>query len=61
MPGETACVFSEEEPMQPQLINNFAIAAFCAFRNFGTRSEDICNTELIRAEQVSNVANWEGF
>ena len=50
MPGETACVFSEEEPMQLQLINNFATAAFCAFKNFGTRSEDICNTELIRAE-----------
>ena len=35
--------------MEPQLINKFAIAAFCAFKDFGTDSEGDCNLELIRA------------
>jgi len=47
--------------MEPKLINNFAAAAFCAFKDFGTSSEGDCNTELIRAEQVSNTGNWERF
>jgi len=47
--------------MEPQLINNFATAAFCAFKDFGTSSEGNCNTELIRTEQVSNTDNWERF
>jgi len=34
--------------MEPQLINKFAIAAFCAFKDFGTDSEGDCNLELIR-------------
>jgi len=34
--------------MEPQLINNFAAAEFCAFKDFGTSSEGDCNTELIR-------------
>ena len=29
--------------------------------SFGTSLEDDCNTELIRAEQVSNTGNWERF
>jgi len=43
--------------MKPRLTNNFAAAAFCAFKDFGTSSEGDCNTELIRAEQVSNDGN----
>jgi len=56
---EAACIFSTVEAMEPQLINNFAAAAFCAFKDFGTSSEGDCNTELIRTEQVSNTGNWE--
>jgi len=47
--------------MEPQLINNFATAAFCAFKDFGTGLEGSCNTELIRPEQVSNISNLEHF
>ena len=47
--------------MEPQLINNFAAAAFHAFKDFGTSLEGDCNTELIRTEQVSNADNWERF
>jgi len=47
--------------MESQLINNFAAAAFCAFKDFGTSSEGDCNTELIGTEQVSNAGNWERF
>ena len=39
MPWEVACIFSTEETMEPQLINNFAAAAFRAFKDFGTSSE----------------------
>ena len=53
--------FSTGEAMVTQLINNFVAAAFCAFKDFDTSSEGDCNTELIRAEQVSNVGNWERF
>jgi len=44
--------------MEPQLINNFAAAAFCAFKDFGTSLEGNCNMELIRTEQVSNT-HWQ--
>jgi len=47
--------------METQFINNFAAAEFCAFKDFGTSSEGECSTELIRAQQVSNVGNWERF
>ena len=40
--------------MEPQLINNFAAAAFCAFKDFGISSEGDCDMEVIRTEQVSN-------
>jgi len=61
MPWEAACIFRNGEAMDSQLINNFAAAEFCAFKDFGTSSEANCNTELIRAEQVSNTGNWERF
>jgi len=47
--------------MEPQLINNFAATAFCAFKDVGTSSEGDCNTELIRTEQVSDIGNWKRF
>jgi len=62
MPWEAAWIFNTGEAMmEPQLINNFAAAAFRAFKDFGTSSEGNCNTELIRTEQVSNTGNWERF
>jgi len=47
--------------MEPQLINNFVAAAFCAFKDFGISLEGNCNAELIRMEQVSNTGSWECF
>ena len=47
--------------MEPQLINNFAIAAFCDFKDFGTGLEGNCNTELIRPKQISNIGSLEHF
>jgi len=43
--------------MEFQLINNFAAAAKCAFKDFGTVLEGYCNAELIGAEQVSNIGD----
>jgi len=37
----------------PQLIENFAAVAFCAFIDFGTGFKGYCNMERIRIEQVS--------
>jgi len=61
MSREAARIFSAGEAMEPQLINKFAAAAFCTFKDFGTGSEGDCKTELIRAEQVSNVGKWKCF
>jgi len=47
--------------MEPQLIDNLAAAAFCAFKDFCTGTEGDCNMELIGAEQVFNVGNLERF
>ena len=50
--------------MEPQLIKNFAAAAFCAFKDFGTSSEGECNTSY-RAHQdwanFQHTGNWERF
>jgi len=61
MSWEVAYICNTGEAMEPQLINNFAAAAFCAFKDFGTGSEGDYNTELIRAKKVSNVSIWERF
>jgi len=61
MPWEATCIFSTGKAVEPQLINNFAAAAFSAFKDFGTSSEDDCNTELIKTEKVSDTGNWECF
>jgi len=44
MSWEAVCIFTTGEVMEPQLINNFAAAAFCAFKDLGTSSEGNCNT-----------------
>jgi len=61
MSGETACVFDTGVAIESQLTTIFAVAAFCAFEDFGTGLEGDCNTEFIRAEQISNIGNWESF
>ena len=61
MSREVACIFRAEDCMEPWLIKSFTAVAFCALKKFGTSSEGNCNTELIRAEQVSNSGSWEGF
>ena len=48
MSWEVTCIFSTGEAIEPKLINNFAAAAVCAFKDFGTSSEGDCNTELSR-------------
>jgi len=47
--------------MEPQLFNKLTTTAFRAFKFFGTSSEGDCNSEHIRAQQVSDTSNWEGF
>ena len=61
MPWEAACILNTGEAMEPQLINIFAAAAICAFKDFDTSSEGDCNAELIRTEQVSDTGNWESI
>jgi len=56
MPWEVACIFSTGEAMEPQLINNFAAAAVCAFKDFGTSSEGDCNTELTGLSKFPTLA-----
>jgi len=57
MSRETPCIFRTAEAMEPQLIDNFAASAFCAFEDFGTSSVGDCNMEPIRAELVSNLGD----
>ena len=46
--------------MKTQPVNKLATAAFRAFENTGTSSQGNCDSELIRAQQVSDISNWEG-
>ena len=57
MSSEAACYSGTGESMEPYLINSFTTAAFRAYKNFGNNLEGNYNTELIRAEQVSNISN----
>jgi len=61
MSGEAAGILNAGETMKPQPVNKITTAAFHAFKIFGTSSEGDCNSELIRAQQVSDASNWEGF
>jgi len=47
--------------MNPQPVNKLPAAAFRAFENIDTSSQGNCNWELIRARQISDASNWEGF
>jgi len=49
--GKRPAFLVQERPWSPSS-TNFAAAAFCAMKDFGTGLEGNCNTELIRAEQV---------
>ena len=61
MSGEAARFLSAGEAMKPQPVNKLLTAAFRAFENIGTSSQGNCDSELIRAPQVSDASNWEGF
>jgi len=54
--GKWPVFLVKEIPCSPSS-SNFTIAAFCAFKNFGTGLEGTCNTEFIRAAQVCNLRN----
>jgi len=47
--------------VKSQPVNMLPTAAFRAFENIGTSSHGNCDSELIRAQQVSDASNWEGF
>jgi len=61
MSGKAACILNAGEAMKPQPVNKLPTAALHAFANIGTNSLGNCDSELIRAEQVSDASNWEGF
>jgi len=44
MSREAVYIFSRGEAKEPQLINSFAAATFCAFKDFSTGSEGDYNT-----------------
>jgi len=58
---KVAQVINTGEAMELQPINNLTTVAFRALKNFGTSSEGDCNSKFIRAQQISNTSNWEGF
>jgi len=60
MSGEAAHILNAGEAMKPQPVNKLPTAAFRAFENIGTSSQGNCDSELIRAQQVSDASNWEG-
>jgi len=61
MSGEVARILNAGEAVKPQPVNKLPTAAFRAFENIGTSSQGSCDSELIRAQQVSDASNWEGF
>jgi len=58
---EAACIFGTAEAMEPRLINNFAAAVFCAFKDFGTGSEGDCNTYCAQLRKYSPVIPFVHF
>jgi len=62
MSGEAACILiNAGKAVKPQPVNKLPTAAFRALENIGTSSQGNCDSELIRAQQVSDASNWEGF
>jgi len=61
MSGEAARILNVREAMKPQPVNKLPAAAFRAFENISTSLQGNCDSELIRAQQISDASNWEGF
>jgi len=61
MSGEVARILNAGEVMKPQPVNKLTTVALCAFDNNGTSSQCNCNSDLIRAQQVPDASNREGF
>ena len=61
MSGKVARILNAGEAVKPQPVNKLPTAAVRAFENIGTSSQGSCDSELIRAQQVSDASNWEGF
>jgi len=61
MSGEAARILNAGEAVKPQPVSKLPTAAFRAFENIGISSQSNCDSELIRAQQVSDASNWEGF
>jgi len=60
MSGEAARFLNAGEAMKPQTLNKLTTAAFHALENIVTSSQGDCDSELIRAQEVSDASNWEG-
>jgi len=61
MSWEAARILNAGEAMKPKPVKKLTPVAFHSFKYFGTSSEDNCNSDLIRTQQVSDASNWEGF
>jgi len=61
MSWEAARILNAGEAMKPQPANKLSAVTFRAFKYIGTSSQSNCGSELIRAQQVSDASNWEGF
>jgi len=61
MSGVVARILNAGQAMKPQPVNKLPTTAFRGFKNIGTSSQGNCDSELIRAQQVSDASNWESF
>jgi len=63
MSREATRILNAGEAVKPQPVNKLPnpTPAVRVFENIGTSSQGNCNLELIRAQQVSDASNWEGF
>jgi len=61
MSGEAARILNAGKAMESHPVNKLTTPAFRVFENIGISSQGNCDSELIRAQQVSDASNWEGF
>ena len=61
MSGEAARILNAGEAVKPQPVNKLPTVALRAFENIDISLQGNCDSELIRAQQVSYASNWEGF
>ena len=61
MSGEAARILIAGEAMKPQPVIKLTTMVVPAFENIGTSLQGNCDSELIRAQEVSDASNWEGF